>query len=271
MLQYIQAAREFLAAINPDLPAAAFVALVFLVVLAIRKAFPSAWEKWSAVVPVLAIDPSPVLVLLSKAWQAVPAAVIGAVLAALQSGADVRTTVYGALLALLAPVAHELAKNYKGTLGASKPRLPPVLPVLYLFGLAAFVSVQPWMAGCAAVPSKAAVSDVVQRSSALAFNGATLALLYLDEQEAKRLDALPHPTELELQQATAHVERLTRARDALAIVRKALSGELGDLDERGKLREAVEALDLVASELEADGVKLPKDLQSALAAARVVL
>lgn len=129
-------------------------------------------------------------------------------------------------------------------------------------------------ASCAAGqggPSKAAVSDVVKRSSALAFNGATLALLYLDEQEAKHLDSLPHPTELDMQQAVLRVERLTRARDALALVRRALAGELGDLDERGKLREAVEALDLVASELEADGVRLPKDLQSALAAARVVL
>lgn len=114
-------------------------------------------------------------------------------------------------------------------------------------------------------------AQLIEKSTALAFNGATHALLWLDEQEATYLDSLPHPTELQLQQAKLRVDRLARARDALAIVRRALSGELGDLDERGKLREVVEALDLVADEFEANGVALPSELQQALAAARVVL
>jgi hypothetical protein len=169
MLEFINAARASLAAINPDLPAALFVVLVFLTVLAIRKLFPGAWEKWAAVVPVLAIDPSPVLVLLSKLWQAVPAAVIGAVLAALQSGADVKATVYGALLALVAPVAHELAKNYRGSLGVGTgplSRRAPPLSMLMLVVLLGFVPT-----GCAGWKPVARTVDGVAETLCAQFFG----------------------------------------------------------------------------------------------------
>lgn len=269
MLEHLKFWSDWLSAnIDPAVPRALFVIAILVSILLIRKAFPRAWEGFARAVPLPAIDPQPLLLVLSKAWQALPATVLGAMTLALGSGGDIRSAVKGAAFGALAALSHEVMKAvpwipYTGAVGKLKP---PTLPVLYILGLTALS--MPWLSGCAAT-SQSAVADVVRRSSAMAFNGATLALLYLDDQEAKHLDAMEHPTELQLQESVLRVERLTRARDALMLVRRVLAGERGD--ERAKLREAVEALDLVASELEADGVRLPKDLQSALAAARVVL
>lgn len=274
MLETIKVAAAWLSEnIDPTVPRALFVVAVLIAVLLLRKAFPRAWEAFARVVHVPAFDAAPVIVVVNKAWQALPGTLLGGVTLGLGTG-DVKTGIKGAAFGALAALAHEVLKAvpwipYQGQVG--KKGLPPaVLPVLYLFALIGFSFAQPGIA-CTPAQQRAASADVVAKAEALAFNGATLALLQLDAQEARHLDSLEHPTEVQIQAAVLRVARLTRARDALAIVRRALAGEFGDLDERDKLREAVEALDLVAAELEADGVKLPADLQRALDAARVVL
>lgn len=270
MLETIKAAAAWLSAnVDPSVPRALFVVAVLVTVLLIRKAFPRAWEAFARVVRVPVIDPAPLLLLASKAWQALPGAVIGGVTLALGTGGDVRAAVKGVVFGALAALAHEVLKAvpwipYQGAVGKTKLPTLPILLVLIGFS-------QLGITACTPDQQRAASADVVAKAEALAFNGATVALLLLDDAEANYLDSLPRPTEQQLQASMARVERLKRARAALAIVRQALAGELGDLDERDKLREAAKALDLVAVELEADGVRLPDELQRALAAARAVL
>jgi hypothetical protein len=152
MLSLLQQALAWLTAIDPALPRALLVSVVFAAVYLLRKAFPRAWELFASVVPVPVIDPAPLLLLLSKSWQALPGALLGAAAAALASGADVRSAVKGALFGALAALAHEVAKAvpwlpYKGEVG--RFRGPPTLPVLYLFVPAALVSTWPNLTGCA--------------------------------------------------------------------------------------------------------------------------
>lgn len=273
MLETIKQAAAWLSEnVDPTVPRALFVVAVLVAVWLLRKTFPRAWEAFARVVRVPVIDPAPLLLLASKTWQALPGALIGGVTLALSTGGDVQATVKGIVFGALAALAHEVMKAvpwipYQGTVGKTKL---PSLPVLYLLGLVGFCMVQPGLTGCTPA-QRAASADVVDKAEALAFTGGVVALLLLDDQLARHLDSLPHPTAQQLAAAQLRVDRLSRARAALAIVRQALAGELGDLDERGKLREAVQALDLVAAELEADGVRLPEDLLRALAAARVVL
>lgn len=151
MLSLLQQALAWLTAIDPALPRALLVALVFVSVYLIRKFCPRAWELFASVVPVPVIDPAPLLLLLSKSWQALPGALLGAAAAALASGADVKHAVKGALFGALAALVHELAKAapwlpYTGAVG--KTKLPPTLPTLYLFVPAVLVSTWPYLVGC---------------------------------------------------------------------------------------------------------------------------
>lgn len=158
MLESIKLAVAWLSLnIDPAVPRALLIALVFAAVYAIRKLFPRAWEWFARAVPVPVIDPAPLLLLLSKAWQALPAALLGGVATALTTGGDVTKTVKGVVFGALAALAHEFVKAvpwipYRGATGKLKP---PVLPMLYLLGLGFFCVLQPGITGCGAAAAGA--------------------------------------------------------------------------------------------------------------------
>lgn len=114
-----------LASLDPRLPGAAcglVVLAVFSLMYWVRRRFPKIWERCADLAPFLRGDVDPVLAALRKAWQAVPSAVAGAVMTALLSGGNLRAAELGAVLGLLAPVLHELAKwcpwlSYRGEVG----------------------------------------------------------------------------------------------------------------------------------------------------------
>ena len=150
MLQQIQAAVAWLGSVDPALPRALLVGLVFLTVYVVRKLFPRTWEFFAGAIPVSVIDPAPLLLVLSKTWQAFPGALLGAVAASLATGGDMRASVKGLVFGALAAVAHEFAKAapwlpYTGAVGRVKA---PTLPVLCLFVPAAVVSAWPYLAAC---------------------------------------------------------------------------------------------------------------------------
>jgi hypothetical protein len=132
LLDYLSPVYAWLAAINPAAPKVAFVALVFLIVMAWRRWFPSSWVAYSgAVAKLLGItdeDTSKFKELLMHALQGIPAAVIGGVLAVLGTGGDIQASISLALVALFAPLGHFLMSRYKGKLGTPSGKLPPASP-----------------------------------------------------------------------------------------------------------------------------------------------
>ncbi len=124
-LDYFLPLYNALVAIDPSLPRALFVALVFATVLAWRKFWPTGWAKFSNLIPVTDEDTSWFKATLQKLWQALPAAVLGAIYGALGTGGDVWATVKLSLMALTAPVIHEVAMRYTGRLGTPDGKLPP--------------------------------------------------------------------------------------------------------------------------------------------------
>lgn len=126
-LDQLKAAVDFLSAIDPILPRALLIASVLVIVYAFRKLFPGAWEWFARAVPVAVVDPAPVLLVLSKAWQALPGALLGALTLGLSTG-QVVPAVKGAVFGALAALAHEIMKAvpwipYQGKTGDSD--LPP--------------------------------------------------------------------------------------------------------------------------------------------------
>jgi hypothetical protein len=173
MPQFLLTARDALASVHQDLPWAAITLGVFLAVYLTRKLAPATWERFAAAVPVLAIDPSPVLVALSKLWQALPAVLLGAALPALASGGNVKQALVGAAMGALAPVLHELAKAapwlpYRGA--TPEPKKPPTLPPGGAGGVAALALAVALTLGIGACsPSQweaqAQAADAVARAS----------------------------------------------------------------------------------------------------------
>jgi hypothetical protein len=120
LLDSLSPVYTWLAAIDPSLPRALFVALVFLTVLAWRKLSPGSWKAFSSLIPVSEEDTSWFKATMLKVWQALPSALLGAVYGALGTGGNVLASLKLAALALLAPVVHELAWRYQGKLGTRK-------------------------------------------------------------------------------------------------------------------------------------------------------
>lgn len=104
--------------------------------------------------------------------------------------------------------------------------------------------------------SKPASSAVAEKTAVLAYTGAVVALEVLDAREAAYLDSIAQPTPEQLKAAEGRVERLKRARDALALVRDWLAGR-SDKNATAELGQAARALRLVVEELRADGVRVP--------------
>lgn len=127
LLDYLGPVYAFLASIDPSLPRALFVALVFLSVMLWRKVSPNSWRKWSNLIPVTEADTSWLKVAAQKLLQALPSAVLGAVYGALGTGGDLWPTVKLAAMGLIAPFLHEVAWRYEGKLGDGKKLGPPSL------------------------------------------------------------------------------------------------------------------------------------------------
>ncbi len=87
---------------HPLAPWVVSIAIVFGVQWAIRKWMPSAWQ--------VVADLGPAGKKASKAWQALPSVMLGAIVVSLGTGADLKLTVIGALTALAAPLGHELLR-----------------------------------------------------------------------------------------------------------------------------------------------------------------
>lgn len=125
---HVQNLRVLLENVHPSLPALTLVALVFLSQYLVRRFIPGVWE-WMANLPFPGGVHKPAVVLLRKAWQALPSAVSGAFLGSLAYGGDSTAEVLGAILALLAPVGHEIAKalpiRYRG--GKPPATTPPLV------------------------------------------------------------------------------------------------------------------------------------------------
>jgi hypothetical protein len=124
MLEALAQARLWLANLDPAAPAVTLMLGVFLTIYSIRRWFPRVWLLVEKTVPVVdAIDYRPAATILWKAWQAWPAALLGAVTSALATGGSVSGALKGAALGLAVAVIHELAAAYKGKLGG--PPKPP--------------------------------------------------------------------------------------------------------------------------------------------------
>jgi len=96
-------------AINPELIWALLALAVFVICYLLRRFAPSVWERLVAIYPV-SVDTSGAVVALRKVQQSWPSALLGAVLPVLMTGGDTKLALKGALVGLLAPVIHELAK-----------------------------------------------------------------------------------------------------------------------------------------------------------------
>jgi hypothetical protein len=122
----------------------------------------------------------------------------------------------------------------------------------------------------------AAAKSDAPREVVIAYTGAYTAWALLDELERVRLKAIndkgdPKLAAAELPKAEARNARLHRMRDALEIARGYIVGEKS-LDEcKVALRDAVTLLHAVVEELRADGVKVPDEVSSGLAAAGAFL
>ncbi len=112
---------QYLSSIDPSLPAAVLALWIFALVYLVRKFFPQHWELVANVIPVK-VDSGMAMVTLRKLWQAIPAALLGATIPVLLTGGDVKLAASGALVGLVPPFAHEIAKwipwiPYRGEVG----------------------------------------------------------------------------------------------------------------------------------------------------------
>jgi hypothetical protein len=108
--EYLVFARTFLEKqFGLAAPAGVLVVLVFLSQYLVRRFAPNVWERM-ADLPFPGGAHKPAVALARKAWQALPSAVTGAFLGALAYKEDATAAVIGAVVALIAPVGHELIK-----------------------------------------------------------------------------------------------------------------------------------------------------------------
>lgn len=97
--------------VNPQLPVAVLMLVIWLPQYLIRRFLPNVWEI-PATLPFdfFHVDRNSLL-LLRKAWQALPSVALGALLQSLWMHGDAWTAVLGAAQGLLAPALHELMKG----------------------------------------------------------------------------------------------------------------------------------------------------------------
>jgi hypothetical protein len=120
LLDYLSSAYAWLAMLDPSLPRALFVALVFFTIWLIRQLAPNKWEAFANLVGVKTPDMAWWHREVRALWQMLPAAIIGTLYGFLGTG-DPWEALRAGGLGLLAPFAHRVAKQYKGRLGDGKP------------------------------------------------------------------------------------------------------------------------------------------------------
>ncbi len=133
--------------------------------------------------------------------------------------------------------------------------------------ICAFLTLGPVSMHVACGPSS--FEKATMQAAESAFDVAVLALEALDAAEVTYLDSLDTPTAADIARAQGHVRLAEGARTSLASAREALLA--GDAKgARAKLLEAASAIDTIASELGAVGVKIPAVVHDALAAIRLL-
>ncbi len=146
MSNYFSIVRAWLASVDPAAPAATLVLTVFFAIYALRRWFPSAWLWLEHRLPFVGtLDYRPVATVVSKFVQALPGALLGAVVASLSSGASVKNAVFGVLAGFGASLVHEVMAAYKGEVSAPKPFSDPMGPMGGVLALGLVFS----LTGCA--------------------------------------------------------------------------------------------------------------------------
>lgn len=173
MLNAFASARLWLAQIDPLLPAALLVVIVFATVYSIRRWFPRVWLLVEKTVPFAeSLDFTALGLVIWKSWQALPGMLFGAAVAAISTGGNVRAALWGVASGALASLAHEVMATYKGQVSVPKPRgggMGPMGGVLALWlvmftsGCALFGkggSVWPALGACTSAVSETLFSEV---------------------------------------------------------------------------------------------------------------
>ena len=144
----------------------------------------------------------------------------------------------------------------------------------------ATIALLAFTASIACAPSKGSShppqSTGASREAVFAFSGLHTTWALLDEAERVRVKAIadkgdPALAKAELPKAEARNARLHRVRDALEIARQYIAGTKSFDDCRAALKDAATLLRTAVAELKADGVKIPDEVDSGLAAAGAFL
>lgn len=109
LMQLLAGLKAMLDGFNPALWPCVVVAALWVAQWAVRRWAPGVWEKMADLPfrnELTEFDKR-----MRKVWQAIPSAVMGAVLFGLAGGGDIVDAAVGAVFALLAPIFHELLKK----------------------------------------------------------------------------------------------------------------------------------------------------------------
>ena len=137
--------------------------------------------------------------------------------------------------------------------------------------LASLVLFSHALTGCGPALDKAGavVPTNAKDATTLAYNAAVLALITVDKLEAQRQDAVtakgPEAAKAGLAKAEANTARIVRAKELLKLVRSWVDGTVDEKEGRAALRDGSALLELLATELKADGVPVPDEVLAALA------
>lgn len=104
-----------------------FVIGVFFTIYFFRKLFPNAWIWLVKRIPYIDFETTPLLAIMDKVVQALPATLFGLVMATLSSGGSVKVALLGALAGPINVIAHHVLQAipwipYQGKLGKSAKR-----------------------------------------------------------------------------------------------------------------------------------------------------
>lgn len=123
---------------------------------------------------------------------------------------------------------------------------------------------------CLACHPKPAESAAVTNVAIGAFTSGVVALEVLDELHRQRMAAMASPTDEQVKWAEGYSEKLHRLRDALALARRWLAGDLPEKDGRAALQDAATALQLLVDELRSQGIKVPPAVDTGLSALKLL-
>lgn len=293
-MPYLQLAATWLAAIHPSLPWLLLTVAIWLAQYLTRKTKLGAivWE-WAANLP-FPEDITPTLHKIRKLWQALPGALAGALIGAVGMGGDYAGAALGALAGFAASLKHEALKlskkiSYTGATAPLQPKEKPQPPsddeppkggagTGVPVALAVLLAISVALGGTTACglvggpgPNAATAPSRGDSALELAFTSSVLALNILDMAEEDYLDALSSPSDEQLRDAEERIMRLKRARALLEIAQDWLEDDAPEDEGRRALADAAQLLTIAVDELEAQGVKVPRQVRQGLAAAAALL